>query len=124
MKRIFISSVIGMVVGDALTASALLMARQSWWPILAPDAWVGVTLAFFLGLSLLEIPLMLFALRNFDERWRARLNAAYVATAGLYAAMFAWVTGALEGTLLLNGLTIVRFVSSLIALRPEKFNAA
>ena len=116
MTRVFVSGVLGLVAGGALTFGALALARQAWWPLALREVWAWLLLLVFLGLSLLEMPLMLIALRKLDARWRAWLNAAYVTTACLYAALFALLTNWPEATIVLAALALTRFVSALIVL--------
>jgi hypothetical protein len=82
-------------------------------------------LALCLGLSVAEIPMMVFALRKLaadSKQTSATLlvltNAFYVFFASVYAGMFVLLTGGITVGAGLSALGIVRFVSSLLFVRP------
>lgn len=67
---------------------------------------------FWLVVSLVEMPVMVFALRQMrEERWALLLNAVYVAFAGVYAALFILVVDDAQLGALLAGLSAARWAS-------------
>ena len=115
-----------------LLACALLAAVAAWLVagnrVKAPLPYSTVTwllALIFGGISLAEIPMMIFALRRLlVERKGNRsvvlgLNALFVFFAAVYGAPVLLFTGSLAWGLALCALGLVRFVSSLLFVRES-----
>jgi len=107
-----------------LTALCLFIMVQGWLPILITRpifVWgIFLFLAFF---SIVEIPLMVYAIRrvgasaNPKARYIAQLtNAGYVFFAAVYAAPFILLTGELWFGAALAMLSLVRLIAAIIFL--------
>lgn len=122
--RYLLSGLLG-IAGAAAISSAALLAYRTWIrQALFPEAWATFLLIAFLLLSSAEIPMMLFALRRIARAqssvWAPlALNLAFVLTAGIYGSLYLWLTGQTREALLLTGLSVVRFLSSLLFGRPR-----
>ena len=125
-KALLISGFAGLV------GAALLFVGTAWgqasadMPILVRGWLVAPALLVFLGLSLAEIPVMVFGLKKIGSAAPdnsptalALANAFYVFFASVYAVMFLLLTGLVFLGAALAGLVVIRFFSSLLLVRPS-----
>lgn len=116
MKRdLVVSGFIALLLGAGVYSAASALSTRL--PILLPWT-IGVAIAFsvLLLLSLAEIPMMLFALRQMargttSRRFVVAAFAAYVAFASVYASIFVLLTGQVLLGLGLAALGVVRFAT-------------
>ena len=115
-----------------LLACALLAAVAAWLVagnrVKAPLPYSTVTWLFALifgGISLAEIPMMIFALRRLLVERKGNssvvlgMNALFVSFAAVYGAAVLLFTGSLAWGLTLCALGLVRFLSSLLFVRES-----
>jgi hypothetical protein len=118
MRRdLIFAGIIGLLVGMVAYAGARFLSTQI--PILVQGA-LGVAVAFIvaLGLSLFEIPVMVFSLRQIARDSTSRslidgLFGLFVCFASVYASMFILLTGTDYLGLALALLCLVRFFTGL-----------
>lgn len=119
MKRdLILAGLVGLIVGICLYlgASALSTLIPT---LLSLSLLVAVTFLFLLALSLVEIPMMLFGLRQMarssatPRRLLAGTFAFYVMFASVYASIFVLLTGQIGWGIALAALCLVRFASGM-----------
>ena len=125
---LLISGVVGLAANAVFfTASSLLSACCV--PVLLRGWTVPPVFLFCLALSVVEIPMMVYALRKLGEGRRgtpryalAVTNAFYVFFAAVYAGIYVLLTGQVVSGGVLSAFGIVRFFSSLffVRLHPEE----
>lgn len=110
------AGVIGVLVGAALYAGASALSTRI--PILVQGTlFAAVTFAFLLLLAVVEVPMMVFGLRQMarsastPQRLLRATFAIYVAFAAFYAALFVLLTGHIGWGLGIVALCGVRFIS-------------
>jgi hypothetical protein len=121
-----------LISGFAGLLACLLLAAFSAWlvtggqvkPPLPPFLPLTLVLVVILGgFSLLEVPLMVYALRRLAIERQANqkaivgMNTLYVAFAAAYGLPILFITGDLPWSLALCSLSLVRFVSTLLFVR-------
>jgi len=117
MKRDFVlAGLTGLAVGFGVYAGA--SALSTVIPILLPSLFLAaITFGFFFILALLEIPVMLFGLRQMarssttPRRLLLGTFALYVMFASVYASMFVLLTGQIAWGIVLAALCLARFAS-------------
>jgi hypothetical protein len=122
---LLISGVVGLVC-NVLFFSLVAWTRERFVPVIF-DGWlVLLPLSLCLGFSVAEIPIMVFGLKRMASgRSPASLvlialtNACYVFFAAVYAGIFVLLSGAIIVGAGLSALGLVRFVSSLLFVRPS-----
>jgi uncharacterized membrane protein YgdD (TMEM256/DUF423 family) len=119
------SGLAGLAACGFVAALCIGVVLNGRFPILLPYAPVILVLVVILGaFSLAEIPMMVYALRRLaierESNYRPvhLLNVLYVFFAGVYAAPVMLLTGSLLWGSVLFSLSLVRFVSSLVLVRP------
>ena len=130
--NLIFSGLLGLFGSLLLTAVSVVVMVQGYIPVLLQNTLLvwGLFL-FLLVLSVLEIPVMIFALRRMAVSTTPRANyvvmltnMAYTFFAGVYAAPFILLTGATWQELLagigLGLLTVGRFLTSLVFVPYEK----
>ncbi|GAB4548900.1 MAG: hypothetical protein Kow0063_43790 [Anaerolineae bacterium] len=113
-----LSGGLGLVGGAVLTGVALFLWQQIIQNPLLTRGWVWLLLAFLLGFSLAEIPIMVIGMRHMlgssaGVRLAILTNAAFTLFAAVYAAPFLLLTGRVAIALALAGLGLVRLAVSL-----------
>jgi len=124
-SSLIITSLMGLVGAVILTVICLFITTMGYLPpLLVNPIFVGGLFAFFLALSLAEIPVMIFGLRymvlspNPKAHYAVGLtNFGYPLFAGVYAAVFILLTAYFWLGLLLGSLSIVRFITAAVFLR-------
>lgn len=113
-----IAGIVGLVIGASIYVGA--SALSTLIPILLSLFFlVAVTFLFLLALSLVEIPMMLFGLRQMarssstPRRLLAGTFAFYVMFASVYASIFVLLTGQISWGLVLAALGLIRFASGM-----------
>lgn len=123
-RKLVLSGLAGLLTGALLASGSawLVMSGKLRPPF--PYRIVEVALVILLGgLSLAEIPLMLFALRRIstnqerNARTAATLNGFYVLFAAVYGVPVGLLTGNVTWTLFLSAFCIIRFATSLAFVR-------
>ena len=126
IRRILaLSGLVGLLSGALLTGGSLWLVDSGILNPPLPYRIVEVVLVFMLvGISLAEIPLMIFAIRRLagsssgdNRRIAAILNGLYVLFAAIYAVPVSLLTGNVLWTLVLSALCIVRFATSMAFVR-------
>lgn len=118
---------IGLVGAILLTAICLMVMVTEYIPLLLVNPMIiGGLFAFLFGLSVAEIPVMVFGLRAMSHSSNPNAKyalwftqAAYPFFAGVYAGVFILLTGYLSLGTLLGALSILRFISAMLFLRPK-----
>jgi hypothetical protein len=127
-RHLLLTSSGGLVGAVLLTALCLFIVDQGWVSPLITNATYAIAIFLFLGFfSLAEIPVMLFGIRYIaagsDPNAPAIAlftNAIYIFFATIYAAPYILLTGEFWGGILLSGLSILRFISTMVFLPYEK----
>ena len=124
---LLVSSLVGLAGAGLLTAlAAWLVAGQHVRP---PFEHPMIVLAFavvFGAFSLVEVPIMVFALRRLlieragNRRAVTGLNGIYVLFAAVYALPVFFFTGSQTWDWLLSALALLRFTTSLIFVRAPR----
>jgi hypothetical protein len=117
MKRdLALAGIIGLLIGAGVYAGASALSTRL--PILLSGVILGVTaFAFFFLLALIEVPLMVFGLRQMARSHSTprRLVLAtfgfYVAFASVYASAFVLLTGQIALGLVIAAMCLARLVS-------------
>ena len=125
-KHLLTSGLLGLTGALLLTATAVAIMLQGWLPaLLQPPLWVGGLFAFLLFFSLLEIPMMIFAMRKMADSPTPKAkhmvwltNTAFTFFAAVYALPFILLAGdsplTLGAGVALAALTIIRFISAMV----------
>ena len=121
---LLISGVVGLA-GNLLFFLLVVWLQVQFVPALL-SGWLALfPLSLCLGLSVAEIPMMVIGLRKLasdpkqtSSTLLALTNAFYVFFASVYAGMFVLLTGGIVVGVGLSALGIVRFISSLLFVRP------
>jgi hypothetical protein len=122
--NVVLTGLVGLIGAVGLTALCLFIMAQSWLPRLVSRSvfvWgIFLFLAFF---SIIEIPLMLYAIRriasgaNPKARYIALpTNVGYVFFAAVYAAPFILLTGEVWFGVALAMLSLARLIAAIIFL--------
>jgi hypothetical protein len=113
-----IAGIIGLLIGAGVYFGASALSAHI--PILLQGTLLGaIAFAFFFLLALIEVPMMLFALRQMargDSTPRRLLLATFgffVAFASVYASAFVLLTGQIALGLVIVALCVARFVSGI-----------
>jgi LPXTG-motif cell wall-anchored protein len=121
-NNLVLAGFIGLLSGVTLTTGAVWVVSRPGFPILVTGR-TGILglLVFVLFFSLVEIPLMLYALRHMASNQSAGLVtlavvALFVFFAAFYAAPFTLLTGQKMVGILLAGLCLVRLACVFIFL--------
>lgn len=100
---------------------AIASALSTLIPILLQgNLWLAILFLFFLALSFIEIPMMIFGLRQMalssttPRRLVAGTFGFYVMFAAVYASIFVLLTGQIVWGSVLAALSLVRFASGLV----------
>jgi hypothetical protein len=126
-RNVVLSGLAGLVGAILLTALCLLVVTQGWLPpLLTAMLQVWGTFFFLLFFSLIEIPMMVIAIRrlaaspNPKAKYVTLLTVTgYTCFAAVYAAPFILLTGHLWAGVALAGLAVIRF-GSVILLIPKE----
>ena len=119
MRRdLLFSGIVGLLVGAGVYASASALSARI--PILLQGTLLGaIASAFFFFLALIEIPMMVFGLRQMTRNVstpRGLVLATFgffVAFAAVYASVFVLLTGQIALGLVIAGLCVVRFIGGI-----------
>ncbi len=122
--NIIITGLIGVFCAVLLTIFCILAVLQEWFPIfLSSGLYVWGFFLFLAFFSVVEIPVMIFGMRNIatnDNPKAAYIvlftNAVYTLFAAVYAAPFILLTGGIWAGSALASLTLARFASSVFFL--------
>lgn len=121
---VFASSLVGLAGAVLLAAGAAwLVAGGRVRPPFSHPMFALVFAIIFGGFSLVEVPLMVFAMRRLlverpsNRRAVTGLNAVYVLFAAIYALPVFFFTGNLAWGWILSALSLLRFATSLIFIR-------
>lgn len=117
-SRLALSGGLGLVGGAVLTGGALFLWRQMVQKPLLTGWGAWLLLAFLLGFSLAEIPIMIIGMRHMrgsqaGMRLAVLTNAAFTFFAAVYAAPFLLLTGRMGIGLALASLSLLRLAASL-----------
>jgi hypothetical protein len=123
-NNLILTGLIGLLGAVLLTALALLLMQANFIPILVSNSLYGWGLfLFLLFFSVVEIPVMILGMRRMAASSNPKakyvtlaVNAGYVFFAAVYAIPFILLTGWLGWGVALAGLTVIRFVSSILFL--------
>jgi hypothetical protein len=129
-RRLLWSGLVGLCL-DALLATfaTLVVVTGLLMPPLPQPLFVLLAVVVLGGLSLVEIPLMVFALRHLaagqrgNRRLLPALNALYVFFAGVYGAPVLLITGNLVWGWILCGLGLIRLATTLLLVRQPELEA-
>jgi hypothetical protein len=131
-SNIILTGLIGVMGAIFLTALCLFVVTAGWLdPPLSQREYVLVLFLFLLFFSVLEIPVMVFALRrmlasvNPKAKYVAMVtNVAYTFFAAVYAAPFILLAGQTTSKLVigvgLSALCLIRFISTVVFLPDAK----
>lgn len=131
-RSIFWTGLTGLAGAMLLTAASLFVMIQGLIPaVLQRPLFVWGLFLFLLTFSVLEIPLMIFAMRRMAASPNPRARtvvlltiAGYTFFAAVYALPFILLTGnsstQLTAGLLLASLSLVRFISAMVFLPNDK----
>ncbi len=119
MRRdLLFSGILGLLIGAGMYAGASALSAHI--PILLPGLILGaIVFAFFFVLALIEVPMMVFGLRQMarsPSMPRRLLVAAfgfYVAFASVYASACVLLTGQIAFGLVIAAMCVVRLVSGI-----------
>lgn len=115
---LFVSGLAGIVIAGLIFFAAVSASRSIGPLIALPGAQLPIFLVLF-SISLVEIPLMLFALRQLGRSSSAGqvyglVNAGYVAFAAVYASVQTLLFGESDFSYVLLALSLARWVSGLL----------
>jgi len=122
------TGIIGLVGAVIVTGLCLFIMNAGWIPVLVHNPfYVYGLLLFLLAFSVVEIPVMIFAMRRMIDSVNPRAkyvalitNTGYTFFAAVYAVPFILLAGqsSIQLTLgcLMGGLSLVRFITSLVFL--------
>ncbi|MCL4300817.1 MAG: hypothetical protein KJ077_34090 [Anaerolineae bacterium] len=123
-NSLILTGLVGLI--GAVIVTALCFAAMAWGliPILVTGSiYMWAIFLFLLAFSVTEIPVMIIGIRRIAASANPRakyvawlLNCGYVFFGAVYAAPFILLTGRLGLGALLAGLSLVRFISTLIYL--------
>jgi len=117
-RDLMFAGILGLGLGMAIFAGASALSTRV--PILLRARLVILAFVFFFVLSVIEMPLMIVALRQMARRpsTSPRLVRTtfviFVMFAAVYAAMFVVLTGQMSGGIVLAALCLVRFASGVL----------
>jgi hypothetical protein len=127
-----VTGLVGVMGGIFLTALCVFIVKAGWLnpPLSQPEYVFGLFLFLFI-FSVLEIPVMVFAIRrmlasvNPKARYVAMItNAAYTFFAAVYAIPFILLAGQSNSRLMigvgLSALCLIRFISTVVFLPDAK----
>jgi hypothetical protein len=130
MTRISIAltGLIGLIGAVIVTVFCMAVVTQEWYPTIITNSWIVLGLFLFLALfSVAEIPVMIYGLRAIASSSNPRANiivliitGGYTFFAAMYAAPLILLTGNLWAGAALAGLSLVRFISAVTFLPPQK----
>ena len=123
-NNLILTGLIGLLGAVLMTALALLVMQANLIPILVSRSLYGWGLFLFLLLfSIAEIPVMIIGMRRMAASHNSKakyvtlvVNIGYVSFAAVYAIPFILLTGWLGWGAALAGLTVIRFLSSILFL--------
>ena len=125
-RNLIWAGIAGLLASACLVGISLWLVNSELVKPPFPHSLVELLLAMVLGgFSVVEIPVMLFAMRRLlagrstSESIATWLNGLYVFFAAIYSVPVALLTGNVEYTLALSALSIVRFASSLAFVRES-----
>lgn len=131
-SNMIVTGLVGVMGGIFLTALCVFIVTTGWLnpPLGQPEYVIGLFLFLFI-FSVLEIPVMVFAIRRMlaSVNPRARYvamftNAAYTFFAAVYAAPFILLAGQTTPKLMLgvglSALSLIRFISTVVFLPDAK----
>jgi hypothetical protein len=115
----WLSGLFGLALAALLTIGVVGVVRVGLPPLIVSETGRFVLLLFVLFFSLVEIPLMIFALRKLVTAstgpWvLAATHAAFVFFAAFYAAPYTLLTGQVGVGLALSSLSILRLTASIV----------
>jgi hypothetical protein len=121
---IVLTGLVGLIGAVALTALCLFIMAQGWLPrLVSRPVFVWSIFLFLAFFSIVEIPLMIYAIRrlavgaNPKARYIALLtNVGYVFFAAVYAAPFILLTGGFWLGSALAMLSVARLIAAIIYL--------
>jgi len=120
--RVTVISLIGLIGAIALTAGCLFIMQSGVVPILVTNTLlIFIVFAFFGVISVAEIPLMIFGMRQMEVSVNPKAQYALFLTimgysffAGFYAACFVLLTGHFWAGIALASLGFVRFLTTIM----------
>jgi hypothetical protein len=124
-RRILLgSSLVGLLLNGLLAAFATWLVTSSMLKVLLPQPLIALLLVvIFGGLSLAEIPVMIFAMRYLLAQQQGHyafvlgVNALFVFFAAVYGTPVLLLTGSLAWSWILCGLGLVRLAASQLFVR-------
>ena len=124
-RSLALSGLAGLLTGALLTSGSLWLVASGTLSPPLPYRIVEIVLVIVLtAISLLEIPLMIFAIRRLasgssgnNRRIAAVINGLFVLFAAVYAVPVSLLTGNMVWTLILSALCIIRFATSMAFVR-------
>ncbi|GEM_PF-1845442 len=121
-RTIILSNLCGLICAILVTVLGLGVMAFGWLTPLVVEPVMVVGLFIFLAvLSLAEIPMMIFSIRQMSASLNPKINYALIITnfgytffASVYAVCFILLTGRLWSGALLAMLSLVRFISAML----------